>query len=203
MRKKLSMLVNLLAAALALYAWISMVFHAGRNGRLSSAGLASLKYFTVLSNLMQAGASIAWVAVALRRGEPSRGLRRLKYAAAVSVALTFFTVLLFLGRVYGYPEMYVGANLWFHLIVPLLAMLDFMALDRSGPVPAGDMPFAALPMLFYGAGYVANLLINGVKGNDWYGFAVGGEGGSAVVFAIMVAGTLLIAALLRLPRRGR
>lgn len=212
MRRKLSIAFNLLAAALALTAWFNMTFSFGPHGALSAAGLGAMKYFTVLSNLFQAGTSIAWVIVLLRqaRGKndgPSRRLCRLKYAAAVAVGLTFFTVLLFLGPLYGYESMYVHANFWFHLVVPLLAMIDFTLLDRAATVPLGDFPSAMLPMLAYAVYYIGNLLINGVgKGadsNDWYGFAKGGPRYAVLAFVIILAGNAVLALLLRLPRRPK
>ena len=208
MRRKLSIAFNLLAAALALTAWFNMTFSFGPHGALSAAGLGAMKYFTVLSNLLQAGTSIAWVIVLLRqaRGKndgPSRGLRRLKYAAAVAVGLTFFTVLLFLGPLYGYKSMYIHANLWFHMVVPLLAMVDFTLLDRAATVPLGDFRFAMLPMLAYAVYYIGNLLVNGVAGNDWYSFAKGGPRGAVLAFLIILAGNAVLALLLRLPRRPK
>ena len=140
----------------------------------------NLRYFTVLSNLMQAGVSLAYVL----GGRP----RRLKYASTVSVGLTFFVVLLFLGRLYGYAPMYSGANFWFHLVVPILAMADFLCLDREGGYTLRDSLMSLIPSLCYGLFYVGNLLINGVKGNDWYGFARGGPGSAAVVFLAILAG---------------
>ena len=42
---------------------------------------------------------------------------QLKYAATVSVGLTFLTVMLFLGPRFGYGAMFQGVNLWFHLLM--------------------------------------------------------------------------------------
>ncbi len=195
MRKAASKALNILIAALALWAWASMSFRLDRHGSLSAGGFQNLRYFTVLSNLMQAGVSLAYVL----GGRP----RRLKYASTVSVGLTFFIVLLFLGRLYGYAPMYSGANFWFHLVVPILAMADFLCLDREGGYTLHDSLMSLIPSLCYGLFYVGNLLINGVKGNDWYGFARGGPGSAAVVFLAILAGSWLIALALRLPRRPR
>lgn len=208
MRRKLSIAANLLAAALALTAWFNMTFSFGPHGALSAAGLGAMKYFTVLSNLFQAGTSIAWVVMLARQSRgrisgPSRRLCRLKYAATVAVGLTFFTVLLFLGPLYGYESMYDHANLWFHLVVPLLAMIDFALLDRAATVPLGDFRFAMLPMLAYAVYYIGNLLINGMEDNDWYGFARGGLRGAILAFVIILAGNAILALLLRLPRRPK
>ena len=46
-------------------AWGMMLFRAGNNGLLSTAGLGSLRYFTVLSNLMAGAASLCCAVTAL------------------------------------------------------------------------------------------------------------------------------------------
>lgn len=194
MRKTASRILNLLIALIVFPAWISMTFRLGGHGSLSAGGLQNLRYFTILSNLMQGGVSLAWAL--------GRRPRRLKYAATTAVALTFSVALLFLGRLYGYASMYAGANFWFHLVVPVLAMADFLLLDREGTFTLRDTLPAMLPMLFYGIFYLGNLLKNGIKGNDWYGFAAGGWGSAAVVFLVILAGNWLLALLLQLPRRA-
>ena len=113
MRKAVSKCLDLLIGGLALWVWLSSAFGSGRHGAFSMEGLQSLRYFTVLSNLLQGGVCLACLCGAK--------VGRWKYVAAVSVALTFFVVLLLLGPAYGYDTMYVGANLWFHLILPILS----------------------------------------------------------------------------------
>ncbi len=204
--RKLSVIVNIAIFAAVMYAWLKMVLRFDENGALTDSGLRSLRYFTVLSNLLQAAASAAYVIAVLAGGVPLV-VRVLKYAATASVTLTFLTVLLFLGPVmFGYKRMFEGASLWMHLIVPVAAILDFVLLDRSGPIPFAASFAALSPMLLYAAYYVGNLLINGfVKNgfnNDWYGFARGGWGRAGVFAAVMVLGTWGVALLLRLPRRS-
>lgn len=204
------MIVNAVIAVLVFSAWAYMSFTVDRHGRFSAEGLWSLKYFTVLSNLLQGGVSLLSAAKLLRRlgvkrSPFTRGFVRLRYTASSSVALTFFTVLCFLGPVFGFEGMYVGTNYWFHLVVPLLAMADFCLIDREGTLSAADTRFAVLPMLLYGLLYVGNLKLNGVGSgagsNDWYHFAVGGPAGAAAVFIALAAAGWGIAALMRLPRR--
>ena len=206
-RRVASTILNIAIAVAVIWAWLAMMFRF-ENGLLSSRGWASLKYFTVLSNLLQAAASAAYVIAALRSlarggGGIPRGVALLKYAAAVSVSLTFLTVMLFLGPVFGYGGMFAGSNLFFHLLVPLAAAFDFCTLDREGTFSLRDSLIAVVPMLLYGAGYVLNILVNGVTGNDWYGFAAGGVETFPLVFAAMALATWGVALILRLPRRAK
>ena len=203
---------NLLIAVVIFWAWGSMAFHVGSDGLLTAPGLGSLKYFTVLSNLLQGAVSLAWAGHLLRtlRGgadRVARPLRLLRYAGVVSVTLTFATVLFFLGPVFGYASMFAGVSFWLHLVAPVAAIGDFCLLDREETYVPREALAAMIPMLIYAVGYVANLLINGVgewpNTNDWYGFARGGVPGAAVSFAVIAAGTWGIALLLRLPHRRR
>ena len=193
MRKTVSKCLNLLIGGLALWVWLSSAFGPGRHGALSAEGLQSLRYFTVLSNLLQGGVSLAclW----------GVGVGRWKYVSAVSVALTFFVVLLLLGPAYGYDSMYVDANFWFHLIIPILAMANFLIVDREGVFSLRDSLFTLIPMLAYSLFYVGNLLVNGVRDNDWYGFAKNGPRSAVAAFLIMLCLNWILALLMRLPRR--
>ncbi len=100
---------NLVLAALVAYAWYLMIFRG--TGALQTTGLKSLKYFTVLSNLLEGFASLFYF---LRRNNETDPLRdTLKYTAAGAVTLTLLVVLGFLGPIFGYPFMFRGANLLF------------------------------------------------------------------------------------------
>jgi len=193
MRKAVSKCLDLLIGGLALWVWLSSAFGAGRHGAFSVEGLQSLRYFTVLSNLLQGGVCLACLCGAR--------VRRWKYIAAVSVALTFFVVLLLLGPAYGYDTMYVGANFWFHLILPILSMVNFLVVDREGTFSLRDSLLTLIPMLAYSLFYVGNLLVNGVRDNDWYGFAKHGPQSAAAAFLIILGLNWIVALLMRLPRR--
>lgn len=193
MRKVISKCLSLLIGGLALWVWLSSAIRPGRHGALSVEGLQSLRYFTVLSNLLQGGVCLACLFGAK--------VGRWKYVSAVSVALTFFVVLLLLGPAYGYDSMYHGANLWFHLILPVLSMVDFLVFDREGAFSLRDSLFTLIPMLAYSLFYVGNLLVNGVRDNDWYGFAKRGPQSAVAAFLIILGLNWIIALLMRLPRR--
>ena len=59
MRKAVSKCLDLLIGGLALWVWLSSAFGSGRHGAFSVEGLQSLRYFTVLSNLLQGGVCLA------------------------------------------------------------------------------------------------------------------------------------------------
>jgi hypothetical protein len=196
--------LNLAMAVLVAVAWRIML-HQSEDGTLSSAGLSSLRYYTVLSNLLLGLSSLAaavFLALILagRLQALPRWLTLLKYAAVTSTTVTFTTVMVYLGPVFGFPFMFQGANLHFHLIVPLLALAEALLLARER-LAFTDALWAALPTLLYGIWYVVNCLVNGVEGNDVYYLMRSGPLVSVFAASVFLAGAWGIALLLRLPRR--
>jgi len=170
-------------------------------------GIMCLRYFTVQSNLF------AGIVAAIAIFYQGRATKVLKLMSATATGLTFSVVVLFLGPVYGYGRMYRNANLFFHLIVPLLAMLDYVILPDA-PRKLKWKVASALLTVIYGTGYIVNILINGTGGrypnnNDFYFFLRWGWGTAFLIFAVIVLLSFGIACLLsglnRLaaPREGR
>ena len=201
-RHKIALITNLAIILLTVYAEYLMLSRRSGNGTLASAGLSSLKYFTVLSNLFAGAAAVIYLAALVRclknGAEISERLQVLKLAAATAVGLTFLTVLVFLGRLYGYKSMYVGANLWFHLVTPLIAMAEYFLLDSHRKLKLKSTLPAMIPVVLYGIFYIANVLANGVgewsTRNDFYGFFSWGTAAAPLVFAVMLLVNWLIAA---------
>ena len=175
-------------------------------GTLSAAGFSNLKYFTVLSNIFNGAVSLFYairLASVLRHQSRrlSFRLHLLKYIATAAVALTFLVVTGFFGPLYGWASMYQGANLWFHLILPLVSLLEFCFVDNFFPLAFRASFLTMIPPLLYGFAYLTNLLINGVgiwpDTNDWYGFVNWGLPVGIGIFAAIVLATWGLALLLR------
>ncbi len=206
MRRWISLVLELFTAVMVPIAWSMMLFKAGANGALSSAGLTSLKYFTVLSNLL-AGLGSLLSAIFMIKGARKKRLLPgwllyLRFVGAAAVSVTFLTVLLLLGPVYGHYRLYNGANLWFHLIIPLVSAAGFVLLRSGKSITLKGSLISAAPTVVYGMGYIANMLINGVSGNDFYGFLTWGTPAGIGIFAFLIAMTWGVSLLLRLPHRG-
>ena len=203
MRRSLAM--NTAIVVLTAFAWSQMMFGWGwEHAPLSGLGLSTLKYFTIQSNLLSAVVSAACVAFYLRNdGQPLPDwLHGMRLVATTAVMLTFLTVEAFLAPVmYGYPSMHAGANLWFHLVLPLMAAVGFYVFEADRPLSPRWVFAALIPVALYGVGYAANILINGVgtpgHTNDWYGFAQWGLARIPLVFAVMATVVLPIAFCLR------
>ena len=188
-RSRLRIGLNIVIALASIGAWLVMVFSNG--GMLTDTGL------TVLSNIFEGTACIIWIAAGK---EASEAAEKIKYMATVSVALTFMTVMVFLGPLYGYPEMLSGVNFYLHLVVPVLALFECIFLSRT-IYTRRDNLIAVVPMLIYGTLYLANNLINGTgewpDTNDWYGFLNWGLPMGLIIFAGLCLITWLAGALIR------
>ena len=202
MRKgQIRIILNIIIILTSIGSWLVMVCFKG--GMLTSTGLRSLRYFTVLSNLFEGTACIIWIA-AVSDKEPDSDrvflAERIKYMAAVSVALTFMTVMIFLGPLYGYGMMFAGVNFFLHLFVPVAALAECIFI-ADVEYSQRDNMIAVVPMLLYGFAYIANNLINGAGGpsyeTDWYGFLNWGYPAGFLIFAGLCAITWLTGAALR------
>lgn len=208
-KRIISFAVNVFIAVMVAVAWAMLAFGAGVD-KLADRGMSSLKYFTVLSNLLLGVASLGYAvcqARCLRGSAPEipRAIHVLKYVATTAVGLTFLTVMVFLGPLYGYPEMFAGANLWLHLVLPVLAIAEFCVLEGPYDLRQRDNLAAVLPTLLYGICYVGNILANGfghgAATNDWYGFTLWGLDKIPLVLGVMLLVTYLIGLAIRLANR--
>ncbi|MBR1457212.1 MAG: hypothetical protein IJ594_08670, partial [Oscillospiraceae bacterium] len=123
-----------------------------------------------------------------------------------AAGLTFLVIAAFLGPLYGHRHMYSGSNFWYHLVLPLVSMLEFCLLDTRPALTLRDTLWAGLPALLYGAGYTVNLLVNGIgvwpDTNDFYGFVNWGWGVGFCIFGGIVLASWLLALLLRAGNRA-
>ena len=179
-------MLNAFMAVMIIIQWIRLCLSVRGSGFMSG-GLRTLRYFTILSNLLEAYACVMFI---------RKGNELLKYIAAVSVGLTFTVVMIFLGPIFGYALMFYGASLWFHLLIPLMAMAEFVICNRK-KMTVKDNLLTVFPMLVYGISYLGNIIINGIPGNDWYGFLRWGYVVGAVILVIIVIITFLIGFILK------
>lgn len=190
--------VNVIIVISVLIAWMWMAF--GGNAVLEAGGTENLKFFTVLSNLMEGAASLVWL-IMRKRGDGCRAkAERFKYIAAASVFLTFAVVVAFLGPLYGFGMMFENANLFFHLLIPLAAVAEIIFLSDA-EYTKRDNNLAVIPPVVYGIVYLGNCIINGTgewpDTNDWYLFLAWGYPVGILIFAVITAVTWLLALLLR------
>lgn len=191
MRKDIVRFVyNSLLAVTVFIVWI-LSFFFWRDSTLGGSGWSDLKYFTVESNLLVGIVAILWIAFRLVKGREGVPfwLGYLKYLSSAAVFVTFTVVVIFLGPMYGYGRMYYGANLFFHLLIPLAAIAEYVLFDE-GILDFRKTFLAMIPPAVYGVCYVTNCMVNGVGSwetvrNDWYSFLEWGYGVGAVIFVVI------------------
>ena len=154
-----------------------------------------LRYFTALSNLLCAAASLA-VALCRLFGCALRGVLALRFAGTASVTLTLLTVLAFLGPTIGYRRLLTGPDFWLHLFCPILALVSHFVWDRPALSLGAAAALSALPLALYSAMYIYRVLYapEDKRWKDFYGFNRGGKW--PLSLAIMLAGSVLIGAAL-------
>ena len=199
-RYTLSIILNILIIIFVVVGTIVMLRprQAANGAMLVSRGRRNLRYFTVLSNEFCGIVSVLWLVYSIR-GKRFPALLKLMSVAAVG--LTFVVVAFFFAPANPHRNLYQGGNLWFHLIVPVTAMIEFGILDTD-ILPVKKTWPVALPSLVYGVGYVVNILVSGIgsgrNSNDWYGFLTWGYTTGFVIFAFAILMNWLIALLMQL-----
>ena len=198
-RERLSEILNILIVIFTIIGLITMFAINAPKGKLSGYGFANFKYYTVLANVVCGIAAAFYLRCA--RDKLPEYLVALKLMAAAAVTLTFLTIAAFLGPIYGHVHLYRGSNLYFHLIIPILAMIDFVLLDFGRRIPFRYTVIAAVPTVLYGVFYTINLLVNGIgrwpDTNDWYGFVNWGYPVGFAIFGMCALATFATACLLR------
>jgi hypothetical protein len=193
-RRAVSVILNVLIVLFAGIGTYLMFSGTNEGAALAVSGLANFKYFTVLSNEFCGIVSLLWLIFELS-GKSFPVLPKLMAASAVG--LTFLIIAAFLAPMYPDINMYERGNFWFHLILPLTGMAELILLETPKKIPFGYTVISASAALVYGAFYLANILINGAEGNDWYGFLNWGFAAGIVIFAVIVLMDFGIAVLMR------
>lgn len=192
---KIRLVYNIIMTAFVLYAWLRMFFNA-KEGMLTAKGFINLKFYTTLSNIFAGIVAVLWIADHLK-AKNSTWVQVLKLVSASAVGVTFMVVIGFLGPLYGFGTMYKGSNFYFHMLVPLMAMAEYVIFNEKR-MSVKDNLFCIIPPLVYGTVYVINTLINGIKGNDIYGFLRWGYPAGMLIFAVICLVAFIIGAVLRM-----
>ena len=199
-RNNIRFITNCIIVILTLVGSYLCFFRPNEEGLLHVYGFENLKFFTVESNILAGIAALIDIVYTVKN-KSTKTVAVLKYIAAAAVGLTFLTIAAFLGPLYGHSHMYHGSNLYFHLIIPLIAMAEFVLLNDQ-KMGIRENLYTMIPPFLYGMGYLINILINGAEGNDFYAFTAWGLPIGIVIFAGIVGTTFLLGLLLRKLNRA-
>ena len=161
-------------------------------------GLHAFRYFTCLSNIFCAAASLL-MGIGEMTGRVNYAIRMLKYLGTVSVTLTLLTVLLFLGPRLegGYKPLLTGSNFYMHLSGPLLAIVSFCFLER-GEMSVPEAMLGLLPVLLYGILYLYKTRF-APEEKCWEDFYTFNRGRNwPVTYVLIIAGTVIICLIIRI-----
>ena len=170
---KTELILNLIIVIFAVIGIILMLTSKAEEGALQSSGLENFKFYTVLTNVFCGIVALIYL-ICIFAKKDIRKMAALKLAAVCGVAITFAVVAFMFGPLYGFLQFYKRGNLFFHLLLPVAAMTEFILVKRK-KIPFKFTVYAAIPTLLYAIGYLLNILINGIGGawpdtNDFYGF---------------------------------
>ena len=213
-KKKLmtSMIINLIIFAMVVFASIVMFFNirlmGGSELVLESTKLGMFRFFTVQSNIFMGIVALLFAIkeYKLLKGnidKISNKMYTLKLVATTSVALTFFVVFAYLGRIseYGIVALLMNSNLFFHLIIPVFSILVFVILERNKNISFKYTLFGMAPTFLYELYYVCNILVH-MENNkvspvyDWYYFVQNGVHTAVIVAPMMLLVTYIICLIL-------
>ena len=181
-------------AVIVLFTAVSTLVCFRKEGKWNlSAGMYHLRFFTLLSNLLCALASLL-ILFTVRDGILPYGVWLLKYIGTAAVAVTFLTVVVFLGPTLGYRDQLAGFAFYLHISGPLIAVISFCFLERWYPLSFLLSLTGMLPVILYGAVYLYLVVVK-QKWEDFYGFNKNGKW--AVSFLAMLAGSFLLCLILR------
>lgn len=218
-RNIISLIINSFIFVAAFVSWIFMIFGDGSN-TLSSQGLGSLKFFTVLSNLYMGIASLFVVIYRIilltnKDKKMPNWIEILNLSGVTSVMITFLIVACVLAprnviEGENYFLMFKGSNLFFHLIIPLVAIFNFLFVEYDCQLKVSCLLFGVLPILAYGIFYIFNFFKHWVYSEfgeivtyDWYGLL--GDGSFlhvALIFISFFIGAYLLTLLLWFFNKG-
>ena len=187
----INVVINSIIVTLTIVAVFLMFF--GEAGVLASSRWVAFKYFTVQSNVVAAIASaISLIYFIFKKDkEYPTWVVTTKMVSTMSVAVTFFVTLIYLGPIYGYPLLYLNANLYLHAIIPVLAMINFALTEPKNKMSFKLNLYSFIPVGIYGTIYMINVASKNdwgnVKGADWYAFGSYGPGIGMVCLIVILA----------------
>lgn len=152
------------------------------SGALASKHLSVFKYFTFQSNIFMGVVAFIyayyqWLVLKKKINKIPHVLLVFNHVGVTAVSLTFLVVLVFLGPGYGYDKMYNKANLFFHALVPIFAIVNYLVFEKEAEIKFRETVFSMIPSFLYGVVYFIVVASQNAYGNleiDFYGFGKDG-----------------------------
>ena len=134
-KRYLNLFFNFLIVVLVLISIYLMITTS--DGIIKGSKLNALKYFTVQSNIfMGISAFISLVYLLFKKDRYPTWLTILKLISTTCLTLTFLTVIGYLAPLMGLFNVFLGANLYMHLFIPVVSIFTFIFIE-----PKVDLKF--------------------------------------------------------------
>ena len=191
-KRYLNLFFNFLIVVLVLISIYLMITTS--DGIIKGSKLKALKYFTVQSNIfMGISAFISLFYLLFKKDKYPTWVTILKLISTTCLTLTFLTVLAYLAPLMGISMVFLGANLYMHLFIPVVSIFTFIFIEPKVGLKFKWNFFSIIPSGTYGTIYIICLAsfndFGNIDGWDWYAFGTYGLG----VGFIMLIGLNLVA----------
>ena len=161
-------------------------------------GIKLFKFFTVQSNVLAGITSFIYVIYLLRQHKTDKEIPLwvsiLRYMATIDLVITFLVVALFLGFIVeeGYFSLYVNANFFYHLAIPVINFISFVFYENKFQLGKKQIALGMTHIMLYAVFYLIVAFSHFQDGKvsleyDWYGFAQSGVLG-AIISGLVVLG---------------
>ena len=208
---KISYILNIIISILVLLSLLIMLTgfkFMGNDLVLTATKIEAFKFFTVDSNIL---IGIISLIMGIYEYKVIRGKKEnmpdyiytLKLIGTISVMLTFLVTTLYLAPSIknGYYVLYKNANLFFHLVIPLLSLISFIFFEKNNKIKFKYTFLSLLPIIIYGIFYTINILLHIDNGSistkyDFYLFAQGGINTIVFVFLGILISSYLVTLLI-------
>ena len=213
MKKNISLILNIIITILTIFASIIMftgikITH-GSEPLLETKRIEMFKFFTVDSNIFMGIIALLFVVLQINNKKITKNMYRLTLMSTTSVGLTFLVVFTYLGPIsqYGIISLLQNSNLFFHLIIPVLSIINFTIFERTNKLKIKDTLHGIIPTILYAIFYITNLLLHVENGKvspiyDWYWFVQNGIKTAIIVAPLIILITYIISLILyKLNRR--
>ena len=208
---KISLFLNIIIGILTIVASVIMFtgFKFMEGGySLESTKLGMFKFFTVDSNIFIGIISFisAYYQIKLIKAKIQlipKLISILQLMGTLGVTITFVTVFGYLGPIAkdGVGSLLKNSNLFFHLIIPILSMVNYVFFAKDNHLTIKEACLGVIPVLVYAVYYLVNILVHYENGAvspiyDWYWFVQGGLWQAFIVIPIMLIASILCSLLL-------
>lgn len=193
----ISFILNCLIVFMVLFSFAAMFCgwnFMGKTGELESTGLSMFRFFTIDSNVLVGVCSIFMACAELRvlvgtTAELETWVYVIKLMGSSAVMLTLMVTIFFLAPNEEKPmALFYNSNLFFHLVVPIVAGISFAFAERTDSLSFGYAIFGAIPTFLYAFFYLINVVTHLTEGkpdrkHDFYNFL---DGKTARIPAVIV-----------------